>query len=154
MPTILTTDHFRVVNETTSEFDRYLAEARGADEHKLAHMEGVRHDSLDSKARSNQTAQYNRWGSVDRSGFKRQQPLPEASHRRPQGRSLGMVDYAAQASGSGGQPVSPGSSHPSMTGSPGYGNNLNSRDDMVPSPRFVPAASSPVPGSAKVSRIG
>lgn len=44
---VLTSTHFKTVFETTAEFDRYLKQARRADESKLAHMQGDRFDPFD-----------------------------------------------------------------------------------------------------------
>ncbi|GKZ35205.1 hypothetical protein AbraIFM66950_005798 [Aspergillus brasiliensis] len=48
LPVVLTAEHFRTVNDTIEEFDRYLVKARRADDRKLAHMEGVRYDGYES----------------------------------------------------------------------------------------------------------
>ncbi|KAK5653751.1 hypothetical protein OQA88_7907 [Cercophora sp. LCS_1] len=44
---VLTAKHFETVADTTAEFDRYLKQARRADEAKLAHMQGDRYDRFD-----------------------------------------------------------------------------------------------------------
>ncbi|PWY96443.1 AAA family ATPase [Aspergillus sclerotioniger CBS 115572] len=47
LPVVLTAEHFRTVNDTIEEFDRYLVKARRADDRKLAHMEGLRYDAYE-----------------------------------------------------------------------------------------------------------
>ncbi|KAJ9144715.1 Fidgetin-like protein 1 [Pleurostoma richardsiae] len=49
LPAVLTKKHFETVAETTAEFDRYLKQARRADEAKLAHMQGDRYDEFDDQ---------------------------------------------------------------------------------------------------------
>ncbi|RAK98859.1 uncharacterized protein BO80DRAFT_411447 [Aspergillus ibericus CBS 121593] len=48
LPVVLTAEHFRTVNDTIEEFDRYLVKARRADDRKLAHMEGIRYDAYEA----------------------------------------------------------------------------------------------------------
>ncbi|KAI9368986.1 hypothetical protein BJX61DRAFT_521409 [Aspergillus egyptiacus] len=66
-PAILTADHFRKVHETIAEFDEYLNAARLADDHKLAHMEGVRYDTfgVSRDFQVSTVSQYRSWDDVD-----------------------------------------------------------------------------------------
>ncbi|KAE8150938.1 hypothetical protein BDV25DRAFT_139371 [Aspergillus avenaceus] len=135
LPAVLTADHFRTVQDTITEFDRYLAKAQRADDSKMALMEGVRYDHWEEDSSPRELTQYESFTGygADHRITKRtggRGAVPPASRRATQGPPAGPSGGKYTA-------IPPGRSQGSYYGdSPSYGDSHLDDDEMYPRGSF------------------